>query len=98
LRALFSFDEAMTPAAFGVAYQIVSGFIFLFALFGALGLATTLNTGNFFATAVMVLAPIGAGVAVALLLRLLGEIWMTQLRVQDRLGVLVEQGRERRIG
>jgi hypothetical protein len=98
LRALFSFDEAMTPAAFGLAYQIVCGFIFLFALFGAFGLATTLNTGNFFVAAVVVLAVLGAGVALALLLRLLGEIWMTQLRVQDRLSVLVEQGRERRVG
>jgi hypothetical protein len=98
LRALFSFEEVMTPAVFGLAYQIVCVFISLFAVFGAVSMVTTLNTPNFFLAVLNVLAVLGAGVAAALLLRLLGEVWMTQLRIQDRLNVLVEQGRERRAG
>ena len=98
MRALFSFEEAMTPAAFSLAYQIVCGFIALFALVGALSLVSTLNTPNFFVAALAVLVAVGAGVAAALLLRLLGEIWMSQLRIQDRLSILVEQARDRRAG
>jgi hypothetical protein len=98
LRALFSFEEAMTPAAFGLAYQIVCVFISLFAIFGSVSMITTLNTPNFFLAVLNVLAVLGAGVAAGLLLRLLGEIWMTQLRIQDRLNILVEQGREQRLG
>lgn len=96
MRALFSFEEAMTPALFSLAYQVVCAFIGLFAFLGVFSLVTTLNTPNFFLAALNVLAVIGAGVGACVLLRLLGEIWMSQLRIQDRLNVLVEQGRERR--
>jgi hypothetical protein len=31
-----------------------------------------------------------------LILRLLGEIWMTNLRIQDRLAIMIEQNKEAR--
>jgi hypothetical protein len=52
---------------------------------------TMLNTAGFFTALMTALALLGAGLAVVVLLRLVGEIWMTQLRIQDRLNVLGEQ-------
>jgi len=96
MRALFSFDEAMSPALLTAVYRIVSGFIAALALFGAISAFTTLNTVNFFLAILNAVAILGGAVAAILLLRLLGEIWMTQLRIQDRLAILVDQGREPR--
>ena len=96
MRALLSFDEALSPGVLTVIYQIVSAFIVLFAVLGALALLTTLNTAGFFPALLMAVGVLGAGLAAILLLRLVGEIWMTQLRIQDRLALLLEQGRERR--
>jgi hypothetical protein len=39
---------------------------------------------------------LGAGAAMILILRLLGEIWMTNLRIQDRLAIMIEQNKEAR--
>ncbi|MBI1185882.1 MAG: DUF4282 domain-containing protein [Alphaproteobacteria bacterium] len=96
MRALFSFDEAMTPALFSWAYRLVAGFILVLALFAAASAFTTLNTVNFFLAMLNALAIFGAALAAILLIRLIGEIWMTQLRIQDRLSVLVDQGRGQR--
>ena len=95
MRALFSFDEALSPGVLTILYWIVSCFIALFAVLGALAVLTTINTGGFFTALVTALGMIGGGVAAILLLRLVGEIWMTQLRIQDRLGLLIEQGKAR---
>ncbi len=91
MRALFSFDEALSPGVLTAIYQIVSAFIALFAIVGAIALLTALNTAGFFTALLTALGVLGAGVASILLLRLVGEIWMTQLRIQDRLTVLIEQ-------
>lgn len=91
MRALFSFDEALSPGVLTAIYQIVSAFIALFAIVGAFALLTALNTAGFFTALLTALGVLGAGVASILLLRLVGEIWMTQLRIQDRLSVLIEQ-------
>lgn len=91
MRALFSFDEALSPGVLTAIYQIVSAFIALFAIVGAIALLTALNTAGFFTALLTALGVLGAGVAAILLLRLVGEIWMTQLRIQDRLTVLIEQ-------
>ncbi|NWG53976.1 MAG: DUF4282 domain-containing protein [Hydrogenophilaceae bacterium] len=96
MRALFSFDEAMTPALFSWAYRLVAAFILVLALFAAAAAFTTLNTVNFFLAAFNALGVLGAALAAILLLRLIGEIWMTQLRIQDRLNLILEQGRDRR--
>ncbi|MES1156493.1 MAG: DUF4282 domain-containing protein [Alphaproteobacteria bacterium] len=94
MRALFSFDEALSPGVLTILYQIVSSFIALFALLGALAVLTTINTGNFFTALLTAFGMIGGGVAAILLLRLVGEIWMTQLRIQDRLGLILEQQKQ----
>lgn len=91
MRALFSFDEALSPGVLTAIYQIVSAFIALLAIVGAIALLTALNTAGFFTALLTALGVLGAGVASILLLRLVGEIWMTQLRIQDRLSVLIEQ-------
>ncbi len=96
MRALFSFEQAMSPAMLTIVFQIVSAFIALFAIFGALAVLTSINTPNFFAAVLSAVGMLGMGAAAILILRLLGEIWMTNLRVQDRLSVLIEQGKERR--
>jgi hypothetical protein len=96
MRALFSFEQALTPAGLTIVFQIVSAFIALFAIFGALAVLTSINTPNFFAAVLSAIGMLGLGLASVLVLRLLGEIWMTNLRVQDRLSVLIEQGKERR--
>ncbi|HYD86718.1 MAG TPA: hypothetical protein VEA80_04525 [Vitreimonas sp.] len=96
MRALFSFEQALTPAAMTVVFQIVSSVMALLAVLGALAVLTSINTPNFFAALMSAIAILGAGAALILVLRLLGEIWMTSLRVQDRLAVLVEQGKDRR--
>ncbi|HVY87069.1 MAG TPA: DUF4282 domain-containing protein [Caulobacterales bacterium] len=96
MRSLFSFDEALSPSVLTVVYLVVSTFIGLFAVVAAFAILTTLNTGGFFTALLTALGVIGAAVAVLLLLRLVGEIWMTQLRIQDRLTVLIEQGKERK--
>lgn len=93
MRALFSFEEALSPAALTVVFQIASAFVALLAVIGAIAVITAINTAGFFAALMGAIAILGAAIAVILLLRLLGEIWMTQLRIQDRLTVLVEQGR-----
>lgn len=96
MRALFSFDEAISPAVLTSVFQIVSAFIGVFALLGALAVLTSINTAGFFAALMTALGILGGAVAVILMLRLLGEIWMTQLRIQDRLAVLVDQGKQPR--
>lgn len=96
MRALFSFDEALTPAVLSAVFQVVSAFVALFAVIGALAVLTAVNTAGFFTALLTALGVLGAGVAVILVLRLLGEIWMSNLRVQDRLAVLIEEIRERR--
>ncbi len=95
MRALLSFDEALTPALMTVVFQIVSVFIALFAVFGAIAVLTAINTAGFFTALLTAVGLLGLGAAAILALRLLGEIWMAQLRVQDRLAVLVEQGKAR---
>ncbi|GIK50009.1 MAG: DUF4282 domain-containing protein [Hyphomonadaceae bacterium] len=95
MRALFSFDEALTPAALTVVFQIVSAFIALFAVLGALAVLTAINTAGFFTALLTAVGVLGAGAAAILALRLLGEIWMATLRVQDRLTVLVERSKDR---
>lgn len=95
MRALFSFDEALTPAMLTAVFQIVSAVVALFAGAAALAVLAALNTAGFFTALLSALGVLGLGAAVILLLRLLGEIWMTQLRIQDRLALLVEQGKER---
>lgn len=95
MRALFSFDEALSPGVLTTVFQAVSALIALFAVVSALSLLTTLNTPGFFAALLLALAVLGAALAVILLLRLVGEIWMTQLRIQDRLAVLAEQIKQR---
>jgi hypothetical protein len=93
MRALFSFEEALTPAALTVVFQAASAFVALLGIFGAVAVLTAINTAGFFVALMGALGIFGAAMAVILVLRLLGEIWMTQLRIQDRLAVLVEQGR-----
>jgi hypothetical protein len=95
MRALFSFDEALSPAALTVAFQIASAFVALLAVLGAIAIVTAINTAGFFTALMSAIAILGAAVVVILLLRLVGEIWMTQLRIQDRLAILVEQGKTR---
>jgi hypothetical protein len=94
VRALFSFEQALTPAVLTAVFQILSAFIGLFAILGALAVLTSVNTPNFFTALLIAVGMLGGGAAMILMLRLLGEIWMTNLRVQDRLGVLIEQGKE----
>jgi hypothetical protein len=96
MRALFSFDEALTPAVLTAVFQIVSAFIALFAIVGAVAILTAINTAGFFTALLTAVGVLGAGAAVILILRILGEIWLTNLRIQDRLGVLIEQGKEAR--
>lgn len=96
MRALFSFDEAISPSVLSSVFQIVSAFIVVFALLGALAVLTAINTAGFFTALMSALGILGAAVAAILALRLLGEIWMAQLRIQDRLAVLVEQGKHPR--
>lgn len=96
MRALFSFDEALTPAVLTVVFQIVSAFIALFAICGAIAILTAINTAGFFTALLTAVGVLGAGAAAVLILRILGEIWLTNLRIQDRLGVLIEQGKEAR--
>lgn len=96
MRALFSFDEALTPSVLTVVFQIVSGFIALFAMVGAVAVLTALNTAGFFTALLTAIGVLGGGAAAILVLRLLGEIWMANLRIQDRLAVLIEQGKEAR--
>jgi hypothetical protein len=93
MRALFSFEQALTPAVLTAVFQILSAFIALFAVIGALAVLTSINTANFFTALLTGVGMLGGGAAAILALRLLGEIWMTNLRVQDRLGVLIEQGK-----
>lgn len=95
MRALFSFEHALTPATLTAVFQIVSAAIVLLAVIAAIAILTAINTGGFFTALLTAFGVLGLGVAIILALRLLGEIWMTQLRIQDRLSVLVEQGRER---
>lgn len=96
MRALFSFDEALTPGVLTAVFQAVSALVGLFAIVGAIAIVTAINTAGFFTAVLMAVGVLGAGAAVVLLLRLLGEVWMTQLRIQDRLGVLIEQNKEAR--
>ena len=96
MRALFSFEHALTPAALTVVFQIVSAAVALLAIIAVVAILTAINTAGFFTALLTAFGVLGLGVAVILALRLLGEIWMTQLRIQDRLSLLVEQGRERR--
>ena len=91
MRPLFTFDEPLSPGVLTSIFQIVSAFIGLLAVLGAVAVLTTLNTAGFFIALMTALALLGAGLAFVLLLRLVGEIWMTQLRIQDRLIVLGEQ-------
>jgi Domain of unknown function (DUF4282) len=95
MRALFSFDEALSPGALNTLFQAVSALIALFAIVGALSVLTAINTPGFFSALLLALAVLGAAVGAILLLRLVGEIWMTQLRIQDRLAVLAEQIKQR---
>jgi hypothetical protein len=94
MRALFSFDEALSPGVLTLVYQTVSAFIGLFAVVGAFALLTTINTGGFFTALLTALGVLGGAFAAILLIRLVGEIRMTQLRIQDRLAVLIEQKRQ----
>jgi hypothetical protein len=96
MRALFSFEHALTPAVLTVVFQLASAAVALLAIVAAIAILTAINTAGFFTALLTALAVLGSAAAVILALRLLGEIWMTQLRIQDRLSVLVEQGRERR--
>jgi hypothetical protein len=91
MRALFSFDEALTPAVLTAVFQVVSALIALFAVVAAIAIITAINTAGFFTALLTALGVLGAAAAAILLLRLVGEIWMTQLRIQDRLGLLLEQ-------
>ena len=91
MRALFSFDEPLAPGALTVAFQVVSALIGLMAILGALAVLTTINTAGFFTALMTALAILGAALGAILLLRLVGEIWMTQLRIQDRLRVMEEK-------
>jgi malic enzyme len=96
MRALFSFDEALTPAVLTAVFQVVAAFIALFAVIGAAAILTAINTAGFFTALLTAVGVLGAGAAVILMLRLLGEIWLSNLRIQDRLGVLIEQGKDAR--
>jgi len=96
MRALFNFDVALSPGVLTTVFQIVSAFIALFTVVGALAVLTAVNTAGFFTALLTAIGVLGAGAAAILVLRLLGEIWMTQLRIQDRLALLVQQGKERR--
>ena len=96
MRALFSFDEALTPAVLTSVFQLVSALIALLAVFGAIAVVTAINTAGFFTALLTAIGVLGAGCAAILILLLLGEIWMTNLRIQDRLAVLIEQGKEAR--
>lgn len=96
MRALFSFDEALTPGVLTAVFQVVSAFIALFAIFGAIAIVTAINTAGFFTAVLTAVGVLGAGAAMILVLRILGEIWLTNLRIQDRLAVLIEQGKEAR--
>lgn len=93
MRALFSFDEELSPGVLTAVFQIVSAFIALLAIIGAVAVVSAINTAGFFTALLTALGMLGAGVAAILLLRLLGEIWMTQLRIQDRLTVLLDEQR-----
>lgn len=95
MRALFSFEEALSPAVLTAVFQIASAFIALLGILGAVAIVTAINTAGFFAALMSALAVLGAAVAAILLLRMIGEIWMTQLRIQDRLTILIEQGKPR---
>jgi hypothetical protein len=95
MRALFSFEQALSPAVLTVVFQTVSAFIVLMAALGALAILTAINTASFFTAILIALGSLGLGAAAILLLRLLGEIWMAQLRIQDRLALLVQQGKTR---
>jgi hypothetical protein len=95
MRALFTFDQALSPGVLTAVFQAVSAFIALAAVVGAIAIVTALNTAGFFTALLTALGLLGLGGAVILILRLLGEIWMTQLRIQDRLNLLVEQGKRR---
>lgn len=96
MRALFSFDEALTPAVLTAVFQVVAAFIALFAVIGAAAILTAINTAGFFTALLTAVGVLGAGAAVILMLRILGEIWLSNLRIQDRLGVLIEQGKDAR--
>lgn len=93
MRALFSFDEPLSPGVLTAVFQVVSAFIALLAILSAIAIVSAINTAGFFTAVLTAIAVLGAGVALILLLRLVGEIWMTQLRIQDRLTVLSEQNR-----
>ena len=90
MRALFSFDEQLSPGVLTVLFQIVSVFIALLAICGAIAVLTAINTAGFFTALLTAIGMLGGGVAAILLLRMVGEIWMTQLRIQDRLNLLSE--------
>lgn len=96
MRSLFSFEEALSPSVLTTVFQIVSAFIALFAIVGAIAILTAINTAGFFTAILTAVGVLGAGAAVVLMLRLLGEIWMAQLRIQDRLSVLVDLEKEAR--
>lgn len=96
MRALFNFDEALSPGVLTTVFQIVSAFIALFAIVGAIAVLTAINTAGFFTALLTAIGMLGMGAAAILALRLLGEIWMAQLRIQDRLGLLVQQGKDAR--
>lgn len=93
MRALFSFDEPLSPGVLTAVFQVVSAFIALLAILSAIAIVSAINTAGFFTAVLTAIAVLGAGVALILLLRLVGEIWMTQLRIQDRLTILSEQTR-----
>ncbi|MGE0596574.1 MAG: DUF4282 domain-containing protein [Hyphomonadaceae bacterium] len=90
MRALFSFDEQLSPGVLTVVFQIVSAFIAVLAICGAIAVLTAINTAGFFTALLTAIGMLGGGLAAILLLRMVGEIWMTQLRIQDRLSVLSE--------
>jgi hypothetical protein len=98
MRALFRFDEAISPAAFAVSYLVVAGFIGVVSLAGAAAaIAAAPQTGwleAFYQAAIR----LGLGVAIAFALRLLGDIWISLQRANDRLGLIVDQGKARRTG
>lgn len=96
MRALFSFDHALTPAVLTVVFQVVTAAVALLAIIAVIAVLTAINTAGFFTALLTAFGVLGLAFAIILALRLLGEIWMTQLRIQDRLSVLVEQGREPR--
>lgn len=96
MRSLFSFEEALSPSVLTTVFQIVSAFIALFAVVGAVAILAAINTAGFFTAILTAVGVLGAGAAIVLMLRLLGEIWMAQLRIQDRLSVLVDLEKDAR--